>query len=91
MMTIQRTSARENLKEAMKNRLSTAELTNIVIENATDPAKPFIYKYHIRVPEYALAHRQATLSATGFLSERYRRVVCGQHSGTTRFTFTTLV
>jgi hypothetical protein len=34
----------ENLKEAMKNRLSTAELTNIVIENATDPAKPFIYK-----------------------------------------------
>ena len=43
----------ENLKEAVKNRLSTAELTNIVIENVTDPAKPFIYKYHVRVPEYA--------------------------------------
>ena len=28
-------------------------LTNIVIENATDPVKPFVYKYHVRVPEYA--------------------------------------
>ena len=43
----------ENLKEAIKGRLSYAELTNIVIENATDPDKPFIYKYHIRVPGYA--------------------------------------
>lgn len=43
----------ENLKESVKKRLSTAELTNIVIENVTDPAKPFLYKYHVRVPEYA--------------------------------------
>jgi len=43
----------ENLKAAVKNRLSTAEFTNIVIENVTDPAKPFIYRYHVRVPEYA--------------------------------------
>lgn len=43
----------ENLKEATKARLSSVELTNIVIENATDPAKPFIYKYHVRVPGYA--------------------------------------
>ena len=43
----------ENLKEAVKGRLSTAELTNIVIENVTDPAKPFVYKYHVRVPNYA--------------------------------------
>jgi hypothetical protein len=43
----------ENLKEMVKNGLSSAELTNIVIENATDPVKPFIYKYHVRVPEYA--------------------------------------
>lgn len=43
----------ENLKEAVKGRLSSAELTNIVIENADDPVKPFIYKYHVRVPEYA--------------------------------------
>lgn len=43
----------ENLKEAVKGRMSSAELTNIVIENANDPVKPFIYKYHVRVPEYA--------------------------------------
>jgi hypothetical protein len=43
----------ENLKEAVKGRMSTAELTNIVIENATDPVKPFIYKYHVRVAGYA--------------------------------------
>lgn len=43
----------ENLKEAMKARLSTAELTNIQIENVTDSTKPFIYKYHVRVPDYA--------------------------------------
>lgn len=43
----------EDLKEAMKARLSSAELSNIVVENATEPAKPFIYKYHVRVPEYA--------------------------------------
>jgi hypothetical protein len=47
------TQREENLKEMIKERLSSAELTNIVIENATDPVKPFIYKYHVRVPEYA--------------------------------------
>ena len=43
----------EHLKAAVKARLSSAELSNISIENATDPAKPFIYKYHVRVPEFA--------------------------------------
>jgi len=43
----------ENLKESVKSRLSSAELTNIVIENATDSSKPFVYKYHVRIPEYA--------------------------------------
>jgi len=42
----------ENLKEAVKGRMSSAELTNIVVENATDPVKPFVYKYHVRVPGY---------------------------------------
>src|SRR5260370_8939247 len=47
------TQREENLKEAVKSRLSSAELTNIAIENATDPVRPFRYKYHVRAPEYA--------------------------------------
>jgi hypothetical protein len=43
----------ETLKESLKRRLSTAELSKIVIENITDPIKPFVYRYHIRVPDYA--------------------------------------
>jgi Domain of Unknown Function with PDB structure (DUF3857)/Transglutaminase-like superfamily len=43
----------ESLKEEVKSRLSTAELTGIKIENVTDPVKPFIYSYHLRVPGYA--------------------------------------
>lgn len=43
----------ENLKEMVTKRLSGAEVTNIMIENVTDPVKPFIYKYHVRIPGYA--------------------------------------
>lgn len=31
----------------MKSRLSSAELTKIVIENVTDWVKPFVYKYQL--------------------------------------------
>lgn len=43
----------ETLRDSVKSRLSTAELTNIKIENVTDPIKPFVYTYHIRIPGYA--------------------------------------
>lgn len=43
----------ESLKDEAKGFWSTAELANIRIVNVTDPVKPFIYKYHIRVPGYA--------------------------------------
>jgi hypothetical protein len=33
--------------------MSTAELTDVKIENVTDPIKPFVYDYHVRVPGYA--------------------------------------
>ncbi|HEY0658486.1 MAG TPA: DUF3857 domain-containing protein [Pyrinomonadaceae bacterium] len=43
----------ENLKAEIKQRVSTAEISNIVIENLTDAAKPLTYQYKIRVPNYA--------------------------------------
>lgn len=43
----------EDLKDETKKRMSTAEISDISIENVTDPEKPFIYQYKIRVPNYA--------------------------------------
>ena len=59
----------ENLKEAVKGRLSRAELTNILIENVTDPAKPFIYKYHVRVPNYAQRTGKRLFLEPGFFQK----------------------
>ncbi|MEO6587699.1 MAG: transglutaminase domain-containing protein [Pyrinomonadaceae bacterium] len=43
----------EDLKDEIKKQFSTAELSSIGIENVTDPQKPFIYQYKIRIPNYA--------------------------------------
>ncbi|MGH9907140.1 MAG: hypothetical protein ACRD8U_16335 [Pyrinomonadaceae bacterium] len=43
----------ETLREGIKFRMSTAEITNISIENVTDPVKPYSRAYHVRVPGYA--------------------------------------
>ncbi|HEV7902969.1 MAG TPA: DUF3857 domain-containing protein [Pyrinomonadaceae bacterium] len=43
----------ETLRSQIKAHMSTAELSNIRIENVTDPVKPFVYAYHVRVPGYA--------------------------------------
>lgn len=43
----------QRLRDRVKERLSTAELSDIHVENVNDSAKPFTYVYHIRVPEYA--------------------------------------
>ena len=47
------TRREELLKEEMKNRLSTADISNIKVQNVTDYVKPFAYEFHIRVPGYA--------------------------------------
>lgn len=43
----------QTLRDMVKERLNTAELSEIKIENVNDPAKPFVYQYHIRMPGYA--------------------------------------
>jgi hypothetical protein len=43
----------EDLKADLKQRMSTAEVSNIKIENVTDSRKPLVYTYKVRVPGYA--------------------------------------
>ena len=43
----------ENLKNELKSRMSTAEISDVQIENITEPNKPFTYQYKVRVPNYA--------------------------------------
>lgn len=43
----------ETLKEAIKQTLSTAEVSAISIENVSDPEKPFVYQYKVVIPNYA--------------------------------------
>jgi hypothetical protein len=43
----------ETLRDAVKKQMSTADVSDIKIENITDPVKPYVYNYHIRVPGYA--------------------------------------
>ena len=47
------TQREETLRSSVKTRMSTAELSDIKIENVTDPQKPFVYTYHVRIPGYA--------------------------------------
>jgi hypothetical protein len=66
----------ETIKEAVKQRMSTAELTNIKIENVTDPIKPFVYSYHVRVPGYAQKTGKRLFLQPGFF----------EHGGSPTFT-----
>ena len=43
----------ENLKNEVKARISTAEISEVQIENFNVPEKPVVYQYKIRVPNYA--------------------------------------
>ena len=47
------TKREESLKDEVKKQISAAEISNISIENVTDPEKPFTYEYKVRVPNYA--------------------------------------
>jgi hypothetical protein len=71
--TSERQSA-EQREEAFKtmilSRLSTAEVSNIQVENATDIEKPFTYRCHIRVPAYAQRTGRRLFFAPAVLQQR---------------------
>lgn len=56
----------EMLKESIKERMSTAEVSDISIENVTDAEKPFTYQYKIRVPNYAAKTGKRLFLQPGF-------------------------
>jgi hypothetical protein len=58
----------ETLRESVKVRMSTAELSDIKIENVTDPIKPFVYAYHVRVPGYAQRTGKRLFLQPGFFT-----------------------
>lgn len=58
----------ETLRNSVKSRMSTAEVSDIKIENVTDPVKPFTYIYHIRVPGYAQRTGKRIFLQPGFFS-----------------------
>ena len=43
----------ENIKEEIKENLTTAEISEVSINNFDDPSKPLTYIFKIRVPNYA--------------------------------------
>ena len=43
----------EILRDDVKRRLSTAEVSNVVVENVADPSKPVVQRYRIKIPSYA--------------------------------------
>jgi hypothetical protein len=58
----------ETLRSSIKARMSTAELSDIKIENVTDPVKPFVYAYHTRVVGYAQRTGKRLFLQPGFFA-----------------------
>jgi len=58
----------ETLRSSIKARMSTVELSDVKIENVTDPVKPFVYAYHIRVPGYAQRTGKRLFLQPGFFA-----------------------
>jgi hypothetical protein len=44
---------KENAEDEIKVRMSTAEISDLLIENFDDTSKPLTYSYKIRIPNYA--------------------------------------
>lgn len=60
----------EALKEEIKARMSTAELSGIRIENISDASRPLIHAYHIRNSRLRSTHRKEAFPPAGGFSTR---------------------
>ena len=71
------TKREENLKEQLKERLSTAEISEISIENVTDSSKPVVTQYKIRVPNYAQKTGKRLFLQPGFFEHGEKPLFAG--------------
>jgi hypothetical protein len=56
----------ETIKDEIKSQASTAEITNISVENFSDNSKPLTYSFDIRVPNYAQKTGKRLILQPGF-------------------------
>jgi hypothetical protein len=47
------TKRQDDFKEEFKERMSTAEISDLTIENFMDNTKPLVYNFKVRIPNYA--------------------------------------
>jgi hypothetical protein len=59
----------ENIKDEIKRRISTAEITDVVIENFDDNTKPLSYSFKVRVPNYAQKAGKRLIIQPGFFEQ----------------------
>lgn len=59
----------EGLKAEVKQRMSTAEVSNVSIENITDSKKPLVYSFKVSVPGYAQRTGKRLFIQPGFFEK----------------------
>jgi hypothetical protein len=59
----------EEITETIKDRLSTAQVSAITLENVKDPVKPLTVRYHIKVPQYAQRTGRRLFFQPGFFEQ----------------------
>ena len=57
---------KENAADQIKSRMSTAEVSDVFIENMKDTSKPLIYSMKVRIPNYAQKTGQRLFLQPGF-------------------------
>lgn len=59
----------KEVTETAKERMSTAQISAITLENAKDSEKPMVLRYHIRVPQYAQRTGRRLFFQPGFFEQ----------------------
>ena len=68
----------DTLRAIVKSQQSTAEVSDIKIENVSDPVKPFTYSYHVRVPGYAQRTGKRLFLQPGFFNHGVKALFAAQ-------------